>query len=152
MRFARIKLIGLTFLSMMLPAPVLAHPVPFSYIDVHLLPDSIELVVVAHIFDLAHDLNVQPQEKLLDRESLMSLDRPITALLTGRVQIAMSGRTNADAVWSSPEPMAERQAVSLRARYVVGQPLGRVSVTALMFPYDPQHKTFLNIYEGDAIA
>ena len=46
--------------------PAAAHPVPFSYVDLRLQPGAIEGTVVAHIFDLAHDLNVAPAERLLD--------------------------------------------------------------------------------------
>ena len=53
-------------LLLLLARPVLAHPAPFSYIDLRLQPAAIEGTVVAHIFDLGHDLNIDPAERLLD--------------------------------------------------------------------------------------
>ena len=39
---------------------------PFSYLDLRLQPDAIEGSLVVHIFDAAHDLNIEPVERLLD--------------------------------------------------------------------------------------
>ena len=35
--------------------PVSAHPAPFSYLDVSVMPERVEVAVVAHVFDVAHD-------------------------------------------------------------------------------------------------
>ena len=32
------------------------------------------------------------------------------------------------------------------------RPAGRIDVVTQMFPYDPQHKTFLNVYENGAVT
>ena len=39
-------------------APAMAHPVPFSYVDVRIVAGEIELTVVAHIYDVAHELGI----------------------------------------------------------------------------------------------
>ncbi len=46
--------------------PAAAHPVPFSYLDVQIEPDAINLTLVVHVFDAAHELGVNPPELLLD--------------------------------------------------------------------------------------
>src|SRR5262245_61736145 len=51
-------------------ASVHAHPVPFSYVDVQVHADRIELSIVAHTYDLANDLSVQPPERLLEPDPL----------------------------------------------------------------------------------
>ena len=51
---------------MLAATPARAHPVPFSYLDLRLQPDAIEGTLVVHIFDVAHDLNIEPVERLLD--------------------------------------------------------------------------------------
>ena len=43
-----------------------AHPVPFSYLDLRLKAGVLEGSVTLHVFDLAHDLDIQPAERLLD--------------------------------------------------------------------------------------
>ena len=42
----------------------------------------------------------------------------------------------------------------MRLRFAIGwqRAPGTVSVAAALFPYDPDHQTFLNIYEGDALT
>ena len=50
------------------------------------------------------------------------------------------------------EVVADRQSLKLGVRYPLSAQAGTVTVTALMFPYDPQHQTFLNIYEGNALT
>ena len=51
-------------------APAGAHPVPFSYIDVRVEPDAVELTIVVHTFDVANDLKIQPPETVLERDTL----------------------------------------------------------------------------------
>src|SRR2546425_3391675 len=46
--------------------PAAAHPVPFSYLDVRLDATDIDVSLVVHMFDLAHDLKIEPADRLLD--------------------------------------------------------------------------------------
>jgi hydrogenase/urease accessory protein HupE len=129
-----------------------AHPVPFSYIDIRPEPSSIEVTVVVHTFDLAHDLNVQPPEILLERETLNVQQRAIEKLLRGRFALAADGEVLETSAWSAPDPLPERQSIRMHARFTVLRTVGRIDVTTLMFPYDAQHKTFLNVYDNGAVA
>ena len=45
------------------PPTAFAHPVPFSYLDLRLSGNGLEGALVAHIFDLGRDLNIEPAEK-----------------------------------------------------------------------------------------
>ena len=132
--------------------PVYAHPVPFSYIDVRVQPTAIELTVVAHTFDLANDLKIQPPETLLERDTLDAQGGAIAKLLRDRLKIATDSAALAQPAWSAPEALPDRQSIRLRASYALARPAGRIDVGALMFPYDPQHKTFLNVYENGAVT
>src|SRR5262245_64098407 len=73
-------------------APIYAHPVPFSYLDLRLSQSQgqLEGYLVAHVTYLARELNVTPAESLLDpvtleskKEAILSLLRP-HILLTAR--------------------------------------------------------------------
>ena len=134
------------FLAVWVPAS--AHPVPFSYIDLRLQPDALELTLVVHIFDLAHDLSIEPPERLFEPATLAARGDDVVALLRKRLTITVDGGVWSAGTWSAPEPLPDRQSMRLRARVALTRPPGRVDLSAAMFPYDPQHKTFLNVYEG----
>jgi hydrogenase/urease accessory protein HupE len=107
--------------------------------------------VVAHIFDLAHDLNIEPAERLLDPAVAAQQSAAIAKLFAGRLSVLANGVTLTPQ-WSQAEVIADRQSLRLAVRYPLAGPAGTLAVTASMFPYDPQHQTFLNIYEGSALT
>jgi hydrogenase/urease accessory protein HupE len=135
--------------------PALTHPAPFSYLDVRLEQQAIEVTLVAHVFDVAHDLGITDAadvERLLDPATLSTRASAITALLRDRLYLAADGaRLDAD-LWSAPEPAADRHAVRIRARFPIRSAPGLVAISALMFPYDPVHQTFVNVYERGALV
>jgi hypothetical protein len=137
--------------ALMSPRAAAAHPVPFSYLDLRLAPGAIEGSLVAHIFDLAHDLQIEPVERLLEPRLVAERANAIIALLTPRLIVAVDGQP-LRGEWSQVELLPERQSVRVRMHYGVPSTPGRLAVATVMFPYDPQHQTFLNIYEGEALT
>jgi len=136
--------------AMLLALQAAAHPVPFSYLDVRLERSSLDVGMTIHIYDLAHDLQVSPMERLLDSGFVSNQLPAIRALITPRLQLSADGRLLA-ADWSAnPEILMDRQSIRFHLRYPVAAPPGAVSVSTLMFPYDPNHQTFINVYDGDA--
>jgi hydrogenase/urease accessory protein HupE len=129
-----------------------AHPVPFSYLDFNVRAHAITTTLVVHVFDVAHDLGIEPPERLLERDVLATQAPAIVELIRGRVRVASNGRTLISDGWSAPEPLADRQSLRLRSEFRVVDPTGSVTVSAHMFPYDPQHQSFLNFYEADALT
>jgi hydrogenase/urease accessory protein HupE len=127
-----------------------AHPVPFSYLDLRVKADVIEATVVVHIFDAGHDLNIDPADRLLDPRVVAGNSAALARMLAARVHISADGRTLTPQ-WSVAELLADRNSLRLPVRYPLPRRAGAVHVEALMFPYDPQHQTFLNIYEDDAL-
>jgi hydrogenase/urease accessory protein HupE len=134
-----------------LAGPASAHPVPFSYIALRLNGGAIEGTLVAHNFDVAHDLNIEPPERLLDAGLVSERAASIIELLSPRLMLSADGRP-LRAEWSGAEVLTDRQSIRLHLRCPVDSPPGRINVAAVMFPYDPNHQTFLNIYEGDALT
>jgi hydrogenase/urease accessory protein HupE len=133
-------------------SPAYAHPVPFSYIDVHLAGARIDVSIVAHTFDIANDLQLQPPEKLLEPETLNARAHSIDRLLYDRLRISTDGEALVRSASSPPEAVADRQSIRVRTSYELSRTPGRVDVAAFMFPYDAQHKTFLNVYENGSVA
>jgi hypothetical protein len=131
---------------------VAAHPAPFSFVDVRIQPRSLDIVVVAHIFDLGHDLGVEPPQRLLEPPVLSSEAEAITTLVRTRLHLSADGQPLTGGIWSAPQALPERQSIQLAARFNTRSPPGRIGVAAVMFPYDPVHQTFVNFYERDAIT
>jgi len=140
-----------TLLLLSLPRPAAAHPIPFSYLDLRLGPDAIEGTLVAHIYDVAHDLPIEPMERLLDPVVVTTQSAAIIKLLSRGLEIAADGKV-LTGEWAAPEILTDRQSLKVRVRYPVDRRPGTVAVTASLFPYDPVHQTFVNIYEDEALT
>jgi hydrogenase/urease accessory protein HupE len=132
--------------------PAAAHPAPFSYLDVRLRAGALDVSVVIHAWDVAHELRVEPIERVLDPAMLRSSAGAIAALVNGRLQVMVDGAPLGPAAWSPPEPIADRQSIRLRTSYALASPPGVITVSAYLFPYDPVHQTFVNVYEGDELV
>jgi hydrogenase/urease accessory protein HupE len=145
------SLVPIVFALVTLARPAAAHQVPFSYVDAKVQADAIDVTVVVHVVDVAHELRIDPPERLLDPAVLTTHSNAIAALLGSRLLLTADGRALANPAWSVPEPLAERQSVRLRARYGVTRPPGMLAIDTRMFPYDPAHQTFINFYDSDAL-
>jgi hydrogenase/urease accessory protein HupE len=91
-------------------------------------------------------------EQLLDDAVLRDRAAAIQALVASRLTLLADGRPLAAGPWSPPEAVPERQAIRLRVRHGLTSAPGRVTVSTVMFPYDPQHQTFVNFYERGTLA
>src|SRR5438128_956322 len=60
------------------------------------------------------------------------------------------GRQGAE--WGPTEILRERQSLRFHLRYPVSSTPGTIAVTTIMFPYDPMHQTFVNVYEGETLT
>jgi hydrogenase/urease accessory protein HupE len=149
MRRLRVAVLAVAVLA--LARAVFAHPVPFSYLDVQLQRSSIDVSLVVHIFDLAHDLQVTPVERVLEPSVVAEREAAIRTLLVSRLELSADGRVLA-LEWGSTEILRDRQSLRLHLRYATASPAGSVAVNTVMFPYDPMHQTFVNVYEGDTLT
>lgn len=129
-----------------------AHPTPFSYLDLRVTPEGVDVSLVAHIIDIAHDLGVDPPERLFEPSFLAERGDDVTRLLAGRLQLRADGVQLAPGPWSAPEAVPDRQSLRVMSRASLSGLPGVLAVDARMFPYDPVHQTFVNVYEGGEIA
>ena len=130
-------------------APLHAHPAPFSYLDVRLSAAGVTGTLVVHDLDAAHDLGLAQADSLLDPAVAATYRDRLVALLSPRVTLLFDGRP-VEIVWGAIDVVPERQ--SVRLAFTVTDPSpGLVAIRAYVFPYDPIHQTFVNLYEEDAI-
>jgi HupE/UreJ protein len=137
-------------LATVLARPVAAHPVPFSYLDLHCSDRSLHAALVVHVYDVAHELGVPP-ERLLEPAFVAERSAAIVALFSSRIQLAVDGG-NVPLEWSRPEVVSERQALRFEFERDSVRPLATVYVNAALFPYDANHQTFVNLYEGELLV
>ena len=140
-----------TFVALLVARAVSAHPVPFSYLDLRVQRGAIDASLVVHIIDAAHDLKLEPPERLLREAEATQAFPALAKMLGDRFTVAADGRPLTP-VWLGIDGIADRQSVRLRFRYTPASTPGTLQVAARMFPYDPAHQTFLNVYEGEALT
>jgi hypothetical protein len=121
-----------------------AHPAPFSYLDVVFRDGGIEGTLVVHVIDIAHDLDIEPFEQLLNNDIVDRERTRIADLIGPRIMMRTSRRLAFE--WLSLELLLEEQAVRLKYRIPDERP-GALTIDTNLFPYDPNHQTFINIYE-----
>jgi len=132
-----------------------AHPVPFSYLDLRLEGAAkIDGTLVAHIEDLAHDLGIAPPQSLLEPGVAESKKTAIADLIKSRLILLADGQpVNVQVL--SVRPLPERQAVGADLQFDLVNVDTRPSLLRIkcaLFPYDPQHQTFLNVYEDGRLV
>lgn len=126
---------------------VSAHPAPFSYLDIVFRNGGIEGSLVVHVIDVAHDLGMEPAA--LHHPEVVRQQFPrIGALLQPRIALRSSRRL--PLTWTDAEALPNDQAIRLRYRIADEQP-GAITIDSNLFPYDPNHQTFVNIYEDTAL-
>jgi hydrogenase/urease accessory protein HupE len=131
--------------------PASAHPAPYSYLDVLIGERSLEVTLVAHTLDVGHELALPSAEVLLDPRRLAEHGDAAAARLLPRLGLAVDGRSLTCRQAAAADPLADRAAV--RFRFTCGSEgsAGLLRVRAALFPYDPAHQTFLNVYERGAL-
>lgn len=143
MRMLRTALVALA--SLLATVPATAHPAPFSYLDLRLDDGGVSGSVIVHDLDVAHDVGVDPPERLLDLPFALQYRDILTRLIDSRLILRLDGQPTS-LTWSGFETLPERQSLRLTFHAATARP-GRVQVEAVMFPYDPIHQTFVNVYE-----
>ena len=126
-----------------------AHPAPFSYLDFHFDAGGVTGTLVIHDLDAAHDLNITAPDTLLDPAVAGRARDALVALLAPRLSLLFDGRPVTIA-WGGIDVVPDRQSVRL-AFSVAGASPARMNMQAYLFPYDPIHQTFVNIYENGAL-
>ena len=130
-------------LALFAALPAQAHPAPFSYLDLHLREDRIDGTLRIHTIDAAHILGEDRVAVLFGQDT--SASQQLTSVLENRLQIG-----DARPLWGRPRPLLQDEAIEIPCT-IDAAPPPAFQVDSDLFPYDPQHQTFVNIYEGDAL-
>jgi HupE / UreJ protein len=127
-----------------------AHPAPFSYIDVRIADGSIHGRVVLHDLDVAHDLGLSATDTLATDAGVREHGEAIARLMSARFGLIADGGI---APWQATavRALADQSSIEVEWRGPAIVP-GRLEIRAEIFPYDPNHQTFLNVYEGVSLV
>ena len=139
----RLRFLAAMAMLVLLSGRLSAHPAPFSYLDVVFRDGGIRGTLVIHLIDAAHELGLEPAA--LNRDVVRERSQQLGEILRPRILLRSSHRLEPE--WLSTELLPEDQAIKLTYQIVDEQP-GAVTIDANLFPYDPNHQTFINIYEG----
>ena len=126
-----------------------AHPAPFSYLDFHVDSGGVTGTLVVHDLDAAHDLKIASPDTLLEPAVAARARDALVALLSPRLSLLFDGRPVTIA-WGAIDVVPDRQSVRLAFSVAAALP-ARLNLQAYVFPYDPIHQTFVNIYENGAL-
>ena len=131
--------------------PAVAHPAPFSYLDIRIAAGSLSGRLVLHDLDVAHDLGLGAGEDLASEASMARHGSAIAGLMRNRFTLTADG---APVAWqvTGVRALPEQTAIELSWTTTVASVPGRLQVVAGIFPYDPNHQTFVNVYESGALS
>jgi hydrogenase/urease accessory protein HupE len=129
---------------------VFAHAEPYSHLDIRLEPGRAHGKVLAHMVDLAHEGRLEKPERLLDPAFAERNLAILHKVLDSHVQVNINGEP-VHFEWQSFQIVANRRSLSFEWTVPLSRAAGKVEVSNPLFPYDPPHETYLNIYENGEI-
>lgn len=142
---------GTLFYSMVTVAalllPVSAHDEPTSFIDIRMNSAEITVELTASVTDLAHDLRDIEPRMLLDENILSEREPELRKLMASRLKIS-GDEELMDLSLRSITPVLEKRDLHMVFSREWKVAPANLRVEALLFPYDPGHRTFLNVYSG----
>ena len=137
-------------LALGLLSPALAHDLPVSSVTLRLGETGIEADVEAPAVDLAHDLPEVAPATLLTVAGAEKHAEALASILRSRLVITADGGTLRGELLGI-EPLPEPKDLRLRLRFAWSAPPDDLRVRCRLFPHDPRHKTFLNLYRDETL-
>ncbi|MGH7724139.1 MAG: HupE/UreJ family protein [Candidatus Eiseniibacteriota bacterium] len=128
----------------------LAHDAPYSYLRLNLANGRLSGSLTAHRFDLANELGLAAPESLASEERVDSLGPIVFPILAGRLRIVADGDTLALRLVGTAADDERSGATFDFESPTRGLP-SRIEVGGRLFPYDPEHETYVNLYVGDSL-
>jgi len=123
-----------------------AHDLPLSYVDLRLNGEGIEVTVESSAKNFSRELGDLDEPTML---ASPPADR-LLAVVTAGLTISSAGEALAPEL-RAVDPLAGRRDIRLHLHFPRRTMGDAIQVRGALFPADPRHKTFLNIYEGEAL-
>jgi hydrogenase/urease accessory protein HupE len=134
-------------LALLAAVPAAAHPVPFSYLDLEVHDTAVDGRIRVHLTDIAPVLGLPDPQALLDPAVRSAHRAAIEHYIASRIAFERGGFQRAR--WGAMAVVDENEALELTFT-IPGRPEGALALDTNLFPADPNHQTFVNVYEdGD---
>ncbi len=140
----------LLIVCLALGLPAQAHNAPSSFIDLRLGAHGIDATVQASATDLTHGLPTVEPNMLMSPAVDAAQQAGLAAMLLSRFHLAANGQ-QLSGQFLSITPVPDRRDVRMQFRFPWAGPPRALQIYCLLFPYDPRHKTFVNIYQGGTL-
>ena len=127
-----------------------AHDEPTSFIDLHLRPSGMDLSLTASATDLAYDFPKIEPAMFLQSATLGAEKTALTALIQNRLRFTADGQP-INYTLSQVVPLPDKRDVRFTFTATWENAPATLGIAAHLFPYDPRHRTYLNIYENDKL-
>lgn len=136
--------------TMFLAPRVSAHDAPTSFMDLRAAETGLDLALTASTTDLAHDLPEIEPAMLLQPSIFGKKQAELAALILARLTVAADGQQLTGRIVKI-EPMAEKADLRLSFHFIWQDAPRSIQVRSHLFPYDPRHRTFANLYQRDRL-
>lgn len=130
--------------------PALAHNAPFSALALHIGASGMDADFQASTKDFVPDIPGATPQSLLDPAVLQAQQGKMAGALNSRLDVRADGKKIAAAL-RGVDPIPDRNDVLLHLHYAWSQPPTALHLHGQIFPYDPRHKTFVNIYQDEKL-
>jgi hydrogenase/urease accessory protein HupE len=131
---------------LLVAGPAAAHPVPFSFLDLHYEGGRLDGTLTVHLTDIAHELKVADPASL-QRMAPGQVQRA-QRLLAARMSLRTAQPLVID--WTGVTLVDNGEAWRLAFR-APGASGGALHLATDLFAYDPNHQTFVNLYEDGSL-
>src|SRR5439155_19209026 len=121
-----------------------------SHLEIRVGPGGMTGTLTAHMVDLAHEAGLAVPESLLDARYDAAHRTALVAVLDSHLRLLADGR-RVHPLWGAVNPVPERRSVAFAWRAPAAREPGVLTLEAPLFPYDPPHETYVNVFERGVI-
>ena len=128
-----------------------AHDEPTSFIDLRLTSAGMEISVTGSVTDFAHELPSVEPDSLLKPDTIRIYREDLNRLIASRLRIIADDSSPLALVPGEIIPKSEKRDLHAVMSHSWKSAPPKLRIEGLLFPYDPRHRTFLNVYAGGEI-
>ncbi len=149
-RAASVPLFALMLASaLLIPTLATAHEEPYSFVEVRIDSGAVRGRVTAHVVDLAHEGGFASSDSLFAGAYVQQHLAVLQRLVDDRFHLRLDGHAP-KLEWSGFEIVRSRKSVAFDWRAAERDP-ATIEISGPLFPYDPPHETYVNVFVGDTL-